>query len=98
MSSRSRITCTQDDARTASSQPWQVGDLLFTWFRIEAVRSGGMGHVYLCRHVEEDSGYALKTVKASPLVDPAIRDLMHREAESWLRVEPHPNVVTCHHL
>ena len=91
------ISWSPDDlGRTARGIPWRVGELLFGWYRIESIRSGGFGVAYLCRHTATQEGQAIKTVLREPLSEGRVRHDMRQEAEVWALLEPHPNVVTCH--
>lgn len=59
---------------------------------------GGFGHVYLCYDEETDFFVALKTLK---LTQEAVRDPtrladLKREADYWIALGEHPNLVRCH--
>src|SRR5262245_60754038 len=84
-----------DFSRAARDIPWQVGDVLFGWYRVDVIRAGAFGFVYLCHHIATDEGQAIKTVQRDPLADDRVRRDMRREAESWALLDHHPNVVSC---
>lgn len=92
-----RATWTQEDfARSRSGAAYAVGDVIAQAWQVEAVRSGGMSHVYLCTSLNfEDHRSALKVIQDDPLAHPKVRAAMRREADAWLRLSPHPNVVHC---
>jgi tetratricopeptide (TPR) repeat protein len=74
---------------------WQVGDLILGLYRVQAIRSGAMGVVYLCGGEDGIGEAAIKTILADPLADDRARQQMRSEAEAWLALGPHPNVVQC---
>ncbi len=84
-----------DLKRAESGLEWRVGDLLFGRYLIEGIRSGAMGAVHLCSDETGAALYAIKTVTIDPLLDDRARTLMKSEAESWLRLGRHPNIVRC---
>ena len=54
---------------------------------------GGFGLVYLVYHHQAKSVYALKTFKDEFLKNPRIRELFHREADIWVNLGYHANIV-----
>jgi tetratricopeptide (TPR) repeat protein len=90
------VRWTPDDLRRAQAgTPWNVGDVLFGWYAIDAIRTGGFGIVYLCRHTETGEGQAIKTVLLNPLAAPHIRESMINEARLWAALPSHSNIVAC---
>jgi tetratricopeptide (TPR) repeat protein len=87
-----------DLRRRPDGVQWHVGDVLLGWYRIEAIRLGGFGRVYLCRHTQTQEGQAIKTVQREPLSHPKARGDMVQEAEAWAMLELHPNIVGCHFI
>src|SRR5439155_23201013 len=58
---------------------------------------GGMGVVYLARHVELKRLVALKMILAGVHADTQMRDRFHREAEAVARLQ-HPGIVQIHEV
>ncbi len=67
-------------------------------YEIIETREGGMGIVYICKSKESGNFVALKTYKDKYFVDYSIIELFIREAENWIKIEPHPNVVRAFNL
>jgi serine/threonine protein kinase len=57
-------------------------------------RAGGMGVVYKVRDHADAVIHALKTLKAQFIWSAADRGRFIREASTWVRLDPHPNVVS----
>jgi serine/threonine protein kinase len=69
-----------------------VGTVVLDRYRVEAeLGAGGMGRVYLARHIHLGTKVALKVLAHDE--DPLAEERFHREAELMARVR-HPNVVT----
>ncbi len=68
-----------------------VGTVVLDRYRVEAeLGAGGMGRVYLARHIHLGTKVALKLLAHDE--DPLAEERFHREAELMARVR-HPNVV-----
>lgn len=76
---------------------WQVGDKIKGRYEIFQILGGpsksGMGIVYVCYDPESKSAFALKTFQDRYLQDKAARDRFTLEAESWVKLEKHYNIV-----
>ena len=80
--------------------PWQVGD----WIRpdggyayeVRAIKGGGMGQVYICIREDDRTPFALKTFKEKYLASKAAIDRFKWEAEVWVRLGRHKNMVRAH--
>jgi serine/threonine protein kinase len=86
-------------SRTDSSPGrWQVGDRIQGQYQIIKICGGpgksGMGIVYVCYDHVFKSPVALKTFQDRFLSDQAAIDSFKREAETWIRLEKHHNIVT----
>jgi serine/threonine protein kinase len=69
-----------------------ISQRLFTDFRLERkLGSGGMGTVFLARHVPTNRAVALKTMNARLAADQGFVERFHREARALERLD-HPNV------
>jgi tetratricopeptide (TPR) repeat protein len=78
-----------------SATRFQPGEFLDG--RIEIIKAirGGVGEIYLC--VERDSGQyvALKRLQTHYAAMPRFRDAFEREAQTWIDLGRHPNIVPC---
>jgi formylglycine-generating enzyme required for sulfatase activity len=76
--------------------PVQPGQTLFGRYRVERpLGEGGMGTVWLVRHLELDTPRAVKLIIPQFAFDPQARARFKREARLMARLA-HPNAVTVH--
>lgn len=78
---------------TAQSGNFRVNDVLDDRYVVRSLLGGGMGVIYVCYDQEEDKLVALKTFKSELLNDEAARRRFHNEADIWIRLDKHPNIV-----
>jgi len=81
---REDFTKDQVISSTVTGNRWTVLD----------VKKGGYGVVYKVRDREDGRIRALKTFQARYLWSEADRQRFEREAMTWIRLDPHPNIVT----
>lgn len=63
-------------------------------YKVIKTLTGGMGIVYLCLDIEQnDFPVALKTIKPDYLPNPDARNKFLREANIWIQIGFHPNIV-----
>jgi len=76
---------------------WQVGDRIQNRYEIHHILGGpgksGMGIVYICYDHKYREAVAIKTFQDRFLVDRASIDRFKWEAETWVRLEKHYNIV-----
>lgn len=77
---------------------FQVGDVLEQRFEIEQLRLGFMGVVYIAYDRQRRGRVVLKTFQNKFLWDDDAIDLFRSEAELWMRLGSHPNVVRAYDL
>ena len=63
-------------------------------YRIINIFSGGMGRVYICTD-DENRFFALKTFKEELFSSEEIKDSFEKEAQAWIDLGFHPNIVAC---
>lgn len=71
-----------------------VGQKIYNYLVESDLSTGGMGIVLLCRKVPNDV-IVLKTCRSN---DSGSLQLFRREAENWIKLPPHPNIVTAKEL
>ncbi|MGQ9730994.1 MAG: tetratricopeptide repeat protein [Candidatus Zipacnadales bacterium] len=80
-------------AEDASVPLWDVGHFIRGRHEVLAVRRGGMSFVHICFDHLQGRPYAVKALKRELLDLPGIREAFLREAELWVSLERHPNIV-----
>ena len=72
---------------------WPIGHKIKGRFEIKDVKVGGMAVVYICYDHEFAMRFAVKSFKDKYLKEKAIVNRFFLEAESWMRLEKHKNIV-----
>jgi len=72
---------------------WQVGDMILDRYEILDIKVGGMGIVYVARDHEWNRIFAIKTFQGRFLGDRDAIDRFTKEAEIWVNLERHTNIV-----
>lgn len=77
----------------ANRDDLKVGDVFDNRYKIKEIHKGGMGVVYIVRDNTTMNLYALKTFQDRFLWNESIRNMFNREAEVWIRLGAHNNIV-----
>lgn len=72
---------------------WKVGDLVRDRFEVYDIKAGGIGIVYIVYDHDDAIPYAIKTLQDRYLGDPVSVERFIREAEVWIRLGDHQNIV-----
>ena len=74
---------------------YKVGDLLAEGMLrvVDVIKTGGFGIVYICRYVDADRVIALKSFKDIFFKEEGVIRDFYREAEVWVKLGQHPNIV-----
>ncbi|NIQ39492.1 MAG: tetratricopeptide repeat protein [Proteobacteria bacterium] len=75
------------------SSRWEVGDLIQDRYEVYDIRSGGIGIVYVVYDHNHRIPYAIKTLQDRHLVNPTAVEGFIREAEVWVKMGRHQNIV-----
>lgn len=78
-------------ASAVEARTYTVGDSIAGEYRVLDIFSGGMGRVYLVSHYKEDTPFVLKTLQRPE--NETERAQFLREAEIWVGLGRHPNIV-----
>jgi serine/threonine protein kinase len=70
---------------------YRPGDFIGGEWRVLRAMEGGLGLVYAVEHRESGDRRVLKAPKRQS--DPAVRESFRAEAETWVRLGDHPNIV-----
>ncbi len=76
-----------------SARGWPKGHRILGRYEVIDIKHGGMGFVYLCYDHEFQSQIAIKTFQDKYLNNKQVIDRFLLEAESWMRLEKHKNIV-----
>lgn len=75
---------------------YQPGDKIGGNFLVYQALLGGMGEVYLCEDLINESLIALKTFQSKYLESLTIYERFKDEVTTWIALENHPNIVRCY--
>ena len=75
------------------SEQWRIGELIQSQYRIRAINKGGMGVVFICHDHENDKTVAIKTYRDIFLNDNISVERFLAEAETWIKLGRHRNIV-----
>ncbi len=74
-------------------EEWISGDIIGKRYRVKEVFKGGMGIVYIVDDLEQGRMYALKSFQEQFLWDKKIIKMFIKEAEVWVKLGMHKNIV-----
>jgi serine/threonine protein kinase len=78
---------------------WQVGDVILNRYEVrQKFEGGGMGLVYRVYHREWKIDLAMKAPRSSFFQTQAQIEDFEREAETWVNLDPHQHIVSCHYV
>jgi serine/threonine protein kinase len=90
-----RIVC-QRCHRAFVLSRWAAGRTLLGDFEVEGMLGeGGMGAVFLVRSKSGGQRFAVKTILANKLGEPASRRAFLDELQTWIDLPAHPHLVAC---
>ncbi|MCG6551725.1 MAG: protein kinase, partial [Candidatus Magnetominusculus sp. LBB02] len=82
-----------------SSSGWSVGGVILDLYEIKEVfTSGGMGLVYRIYHKGWNSDMAVKCPRPEYFKTEVQKSGFEREAETWMALGLHPNIVSCYYV
>lgn len=84
--------------KQTNSTIWYVGDRIEGRYEVQDIKKGGMGVVYLCYDHEFKSPVAVKTLQDQYLSNESLVDRFMWEAETWVRLEKHTNIVQAYYV
>ena len=79
----------------SAKRSFKKGDRIGNRYLVTDSIKGGLGEVYLCYDLELNTPFALKTIQDRFRGDPEKLMRFHGEAENWIRLGKHPNIVRC---
>jgi len=82
--------------RASDSSTWKIGDIIDGRYEVKGmIGQGGMGTVYRVRHREWNIEMAVKMPLPDLVADEASKARFVREAQTWVDLGLHPNIVQC---
>ncbi|KJR40074.1 serine/threonine protein kinase with PASTA sensor(s) [Candidatus Magnetoovum chiemensis] len=78
---------------------WKVGDVILDLYEVtKFLGEGGMGKVFKVHHREWNIDLAVKSPKPEELARAGGGESFQREAEMWVNLGLHPNIVSCYYV
>ncbi len=78
---------------------WHIGDVLLDQYEVMGILGeGGMGTVYRVHHRGWNTDLAVKSPKAGIFARAGGKENFIREAETWVKLPLHPNIVSCYYV
>ncbi len=77
---------------------WRPGDVIENLYQVIDTKYGGMGAVYLVRHLKWNSMMAVKSLHKHLRRRAEDRALFVKEAETWIDIGFHPNIAACYYV
>jgi WD40 repeat protein/serine/threonine protein kinase/DNA-directed RNA polymerase subunit RPC12/RpoP len=89
----------ESEEEAAVSLDWADGDVILGMYAVSGLLGeGGMGKVYKVRHLGWDVDLAVKTPRPQEIRKPGAAENFEREAETWVNLGLHPNIVSCYYV
>ncbi|MCI0555022.1 MAG: serine/threonine protein kinase, partial [Anaerolineae bacterium] len=90
----------------AEQQPWKVkqltewkaGDVILNTYRVDDVKAGGMGYVYIAEHLGWQEKMAIKSPNEMMLSDRSFFSRVLKEADAWIELGLHPHIAYCYYV
>jgi tetratricopeptide (TPR) repeat protein len=82
-----------EDFLKSGSRKWEVGEVVDGSLNVMKCLQGGMGIVYIVNDQKENKPYAMKTFQDQFLWNRKIIKMFIREAEVWVKLGKHRNIV-----
>ncbi|BBM86612.1 protein kinase domain-containing protein [Candidatus Uabimicrobium amorphum] len=105
LKSQEKVTNTSTQTHSANTSSstdathWQPGQIIDDRYEtIKVLGKGAMGEVYLVHHLLWDIKLAVKMPLPKILSSPKATERFTREAQIWVDIDKHPNVVTAYYV
>ncbi len=77
---------------------WDIGDVIENLYEVQDIKQGGMGAVYIVRHLRWNTMMAVKSLLQHLRSVEEDRALFVKEAETWIDIGFHPNIAACYYV
>ena len=81
-----------------SPETWQIGDIIGNRYKLNAVFSGAMGHVYIADHLQWGLPMAIKVPRPEVIQSKEGVNRILTEANGWIKLSLHPNIAACYFI
>lgn len=89
----------ESEEEAAVSLDWADGDVILGMYEVRGLLGeGGMGKVHKVRHLGWDVDLAVKSPRPQEIRKPGAAENFEREAETWVNLGLHPNIVSCYYV
>ncbi|MDQ7821907.1 MAG: tetratricopeptide repeat protein [Candidatus Eremiobacteraeota bacterium] len=78
---------------TVKLKVWTPGEFIEERYEVLKLFKGGMGVVYIVKDVESSQPYAVKMFQEQFLWDKKVNEMFFHEAQIWIELEKHENIV-----
>ncbi len=82
--------------RIPSPDTWKIGSVIGERYRLNAVFSGAMGHVYIADHLQWGIPMAIKVPRPEVMQSKEGVNRILNEANGWINLSLHPNIAACY--
>lgn len=82
----------------SATYEWKVGDVIDNLYEVMDIKQGGMGSVYIVRHLRWNSMIAVKSLLDRLKESEEDQALFLKEAETWIDIGFHPNIASCYYV
>jgi WD40 repeat protein len=87
------------DSDSSIDLDWKPGDLVLDLYEVKEIfTTGGMGLVYHVHHRNWNIDLIIKSPRPEVIAQAGGTDSFSTEAETWVDLGLHPNIVTCHYV
>ena len=88
----------QGDWAAKKVRVWQKGDLILDTYKVEDIKMGGMGYVYIAKHQGWKVKIAIKSPNEMMLSNRSLFSRVLREADAWTGLGLHPHIAYCYYV
>jgi WD40 repeat protein/serine/threonine protein kinase len=85
-------------AQKAKLRMWRVGETILNTYRVEDIKKGGMGYVYIAEHRGWKTKVAIKAPSEMMLSNPSLFVRVLAEANAWIGLGLHPHIAFCYYV
>lgn len=77
---------------------WQRGEVILDTYKVEDIKAGGMGFVYIAEHKDWHVKMAIKSPNHMMLSNDSLFARVLKEANSWIELGLYPHIAYCYYV